>query len=160
MRASIVTRPALDRLRPGSIECESSKVNLTGQLPTLARMTAKGAPGESTDLATMNSVAPLAAFALKAAARETSPLTEAPNLWPASELAAEPALFGSVAASFVSRCKLAATMFASAEFAGRTACNLCHAPTASPNRPASSSALALSHNALGCVGSNASDFAM
>src|SRR5450631_222796 len=78
IRASIVTRPALDRLRPGIIDCESSSLNLNGQSPTVPRNTATGAPGESTDLATMNSVAPAAALARKAGARETSPLTAAP----------------------------------------------------------------------------------
>ncbi len=62
IRASIVTRPALERLRPGSIDWESSSVNFNGQMPTLPRNTATGGPGESTDLATMNSVAPAARF--------------------------------------------------------------------------------------------------
>src|ERR1700736_6178486 len=75
----MVTRPALERLRPGSIDCESSSVNLTGHVPTLPRNTATGAPGESTDLATMNKVAPAAAFALKPAASDTSPLTAVPE---------------------------------------------------------------------------------
>src|SRR5882757_11455171 len=75
----MVTRPALERLRPGSIDCESSRVNLTGQEPTLPRNTATGAPGESTDLATMNSVAPAAALAAKPAASDTSPLTTVPE---------------------------------------------------------------------------------
>src|SRR5882762_10337425 len=84
----MVTRPALERLRPGSIDCESSKVNLTGQEPTLPRNTATGAPGESTDLATMNSVAPAAALALKPAASDTSPLTAAAGLTAAAVLTA------------------------------------------------------------------------
>src|SRR4030088_1146730 len=79
MRASTVTRPALERFLPGSIDCESSSVNLTGQVPTLPRNTATGAPGESTDLATMNKVAPAAAFVLKPAASDTSPLTAVPE---------------------------------------------------------------------------------
>src|SRR5271168_1216853 len=79
MRASIVTRPALDRFRPGSIDCESSKVNFKGQLPTLPRSTATGAPGASTDLATMNSVSPAAALAFKAGANVISPLTAVPE---------------------------------------------------------------------------------
>src|SRR5450631_2425655 len=78
IRASMVTRPALDRLRPGIIDCESSSLNLSGQSPTVPRNTATGAPGESTDLATMNSVAPAAALERKAGASETSPLTAAP----------------------------------------------------------------------------------
>src|SRR5580692_10162303 len=79
MRASIVTRPALDRFRPGSIDCESSNVNFKGQLPTLPRSTATGTPGASTDLATMNSVSPAAALAFKAGANMISPLTAVPE---------------------------------------------------------------------------------
>src|SRR5271170_3263124 len=79
MRASMVTRPALDRLRPGSIDWESSRVNFRGQTPTLPRNTATGMPGESTDLATMNTVAPGAAFASSAGVSVTSPLTAAPD---------------------------------------------------------------------------------
>src|SRR6202051_4183483 len=79
MRASMVTRPALDRFRPGNIDCESSKVNFNGQLPTLARNTATGAPGASTDLATMNKVSPAAALAFKAGAKVISPLTAVPD---------------------------------------------------------------------------------
>src|SRR5450631_2286222 len=78
MRASMVTRPALDRVRPGIIDCESSRVNSTGQLPTRVRYTASGMPGDSIDLATMNSVSPAAALPLNAASSVTSPLTEAP----------------------------------------------------------------------------------
>src|SRR3981081_2572174 len=139
----MVTRPALERLRPGSIDCESSSVNLTGQVPTLPRNTATGTPGESTDLATMNRVAPAAALALKPAASDTSPLTAVP----------EPA-------ACVPRCRLAATILASAEFGGSTPCNRCQSITAALNRAASSSALALSHSALGCCGSRASALAM
>src|SRR6266403_1328762 len=75
----MVTRPALERFRPGSIDRESSKVNLTGQLPTLPRNTATGTPGESTDLATMNSVAPAGALARKPAASDTSELIAVPE---------------------------------------------------------------------------------
>src|ERR1700722_5701484 len=78
MRASIVTRPAVDRFRPGSIDCESSNVNFKGQLPTLPRSTATGTPGASTDLATMKSVSPAAALAFKAGANMISPLTAVP----------------------------------------------------------------------------------
>src|SRR5258706_910290 len=74
----MVTRPALEGFRPGIIDCESSSVNLSGQLPTLPRNTATGRPGESTDLATMNSVSPALALPFKAAAKVTSPLTVAP----------------------------------------------------------------------------------
>src|SRR3984957_15103714 len=79
MRASIVTRPALDKFRPGSMDCESSNVNSNGQLPTLPRSTATGTPGASTDLATMNSVSPAAALAFKAGANMISPLTAVPE---------------------------------------------------------------------------------
>src|SRR5580692_6935263 len=79
MRASIVTRPAFDRFRPGNIDCESSNVNFKGQLPTLPRSTATGTPGASTDLATMNSVSPAAALACKAGANMISPLTAVPE---------------------------------------------------------------------------------
>src|ERR1700676_53818 len=79
MRASMVTRPAFDRFRPGNIDCESSKVNFNGQLPTLPRNTAAGAPGASTDLATMNRVSPAAALAFKAGAKVISPLTAVPD---------------------------------------------------------------------------------
>src|ERR1700722_14209385 len=78
MRASIVTRPAVDRFRPGSIDCESSNVNFKGQLPTLPRSTATGTPGASTDLATMKSVSPAAALAFKAGANMISPLPAGP----------------------------------------------------------------------------------
>src|SRR6202023_891742 len=71
----MVTRPALDRFRPGIIACESSSVNLRGQLPTLPRNTATGMPGASTDLATMKSVSPAVALAAKPAANVTSPET-------------------------------------------------------------------------------------
>src|SRR6267378_8444729 len=84
----MVTRPALERFRPGSIDRESSKVNLTGQLPTLPRNTATGTPGESTDLATMNSVAPAGALARKLAASDTSPLITVPELIAVPEAAA------------------------------------------------------------------------
>src|ERR1700733_1736948 len=79
MRASIVTRPALDKFRPGSMDCESSNVNFNGQLPTLPRSTATGTPGASTDLATMNSVSPAGAVACKAGASMISPLTAVPE---------------------------------------------------------------------------------
>src|ERR1700730_15026945 len=79
IRASTVTRPALDRFRPGNMDSESFKSNFRGQLPTLVRTTATGAPGESTAFATMNSVAPGAALAFNAAASDTSPLTTAPD---------------------------------------------------------------------------------
>src|SRR5882762_6140777 len=99
----MVTRPALERLRPGSIDCESSKVNLTGQEPTLPRNTATGAPGESTDLATMNSVAPAAALAAKPAASDTSPLTAVPEpTAPGDGAAGEPAGAARTAALSVS----------------------------------------------------------
>src|SRR4029077_7959210 len=71
----MVTRPALDRFRPGIIACESSSVNFRGQLPTLPRNTATGMPGESTDLATMKSVSPVVALEAKPAANVTSPVT-------------------------------------------------------------------------------------
>src|SRR5216684_3330380 len=86
----MVTRPALERFLPGSIDCESSSVNLTGQEPTLPRNTATGAPGESMDLATMNSVAPAAALAVNPAANDTSPLTAVPEPAAAEEAGAEP----------------------------------------------------------------------
>src|SRR5258708_5066750 len=79
IRASIVTRPAFERFRPGSMDLESSRSNFTGQLPTVVRNTATGIPGEATDFATMNSVAPAAALAFSAAASDTSPLTAATN---------------------------------------------------------------------------------
>src|ERR1700692_4612279 len=75
----MVTRPAVDRFRPGIIACESSSVNLSGQLPTLPRNTATGMPGESTDLATMKSVSPEVALPVKPAASVTSPLTAIPD---------------------------------------------------------------------------------
>src|SRR6266702_8162982 len=74
----MVTRPALDRFRPGIIACESSSVNLRGQLPTLLRNTATGIPGASTDLATMKSVSPAVALPAKPAANVTSPVTATP----------------------------------------------------------------------------------
>src|ERR1700692_3457234 len=75
----MVTRPAVERLRPGIIDCESSSVNFNGQLPTLPRSTATGMPGASTDFATMKSVSPAVAFALSAGARLPSPLTAVPE---------------------------------------------------------------------------------
>jgi len=45
IRASTVTLPALDKLRPGIIDWESSSVNATGHLETLRRITATGARG-------------------------------------------------------------------------------------------------------------------
>src|ERR1700730_1392765 len=75
IRASMVTRPALDRFRPGIMACESSSLNFRGQLPTLPRNTATGMPGASTDLATMKSVSPAVALAVKPAANVTSPVT-------------------------------------------------------------------------------------
>src|SRR5580692_6128237 len=75
----MVTRPAVDRFRPGIIACESSSVNLRGQLPTLPRNTATGMPGASTDLATMKSVSPAVALAAKPAANVTSPVTATPD---------------------------------------------------------------------------------
>ena len=75
----MVTRPALDRFRPGIIACESSSVNFRGQLPTLPRNTATGIPGASTDLATMKSVSPVVALAAKPAANVTSPVTATPD---------------------------------------------------------------------------------
>src|SRR5260221_5945180 len=74
----MVTRPAVDRFRPGIIACESSSVNLRGQLPTLPRNTATGMPGASTDLATMKSVSPAVALAAKPAANVTPPGTANP----------------------------------------------------------------------------------
>src|ERR1700724_3564420 len=79
----MVTRPALDRFRPGIIACESSSVNLRGQLPTLPRNTATGMPGASTDLATMKSVSPAVALAAKLAANVTSPVTATADPAPA-----------------------------------------------------------------------------
>src|SRR6266403_548826 len=75
----MVTRPAVDRFRPGIIACESSSVNFRGQLPTLPRNTATGMPGASTDLATMKSVSPAVALAAKPAANVTSPVTATPD---------------------------------------------------------------------------------
>src|SRR5271166_2580485 len=75
----MVTRPAVERFRPGIIDWESSKLNLTGHVPTVPRYTATGAPGESTDFATIKSVAPAGALARSAAARDTSPLTMVPD---------------------------------------------------------------------------------
>src|ERR1700733_9332856 len=75
----MVTRPAFDRFRPGIIACESSSVNLSGQLPTLPRNTATGMPGASTDFATMKSVSPEFALPAKPAASVTSPLTATPD---------------------------------------------------------------------------------
>src|SRR6267154_3373401 len=92
MRASMVTRPAVDRFRPGIIACESSSVNLRGQLPTLPRNTATGMPGASTDLATMKSVSPAVALAAKPAANVTSPVTATPD-----PTAADPAAAGAEA---------------------------------------------------------------
>src|SRR5216684_4181510 len=89
----MVTRPALDRFRPGIIACESSSVNLRGQLPTLPRNTATGMPGASTDLATMKSVSPAVALAAKPAANVTSPVTATPD-----PTAADPAAAGAEAA--------------------------------------------------------------
>src|SRR5271165_6160388 len=80
MRASTITRPAVVRLRPGIMDCESSSVNLTGHAVTLVRYTATGAPGESTDFATMKSVAPAAALARSGAASDTSPLSAVPAM--------------------------------------------------------------------------------
>src|ERR1700736_722415 len=75
----MVTRPALAWVRPGIIACESSSVDLRGQLPTLPRNTATGMPGASTDLATMKSVSPAVALAAKPAANVTSPETATPD---------------------------------------------------------------------------------
>src|ERR1700704_2372333 len=101
----MVTRPALERFRPGSMDCESSSVNLTGQVPTLPRNTATGAPGESTDLATMNSVAPGAALAFKLGASDTSPLTAVPAA--AADLAGVSAASGGKGGSCRARALLA-----------------------------------------------------
>src|SRR5882724_7277819 len=91
MRASMVTRPALDRLRPGIIACESSSVNFRGQLPTLLRNTATGMPGASTDLATMKSVSPAVVLAAKPAASVTSPVTARPGPAAGDPATADPA---------------------------------------------------------------------
>src|ERR1700722_16178672 len=87
----MVTRPAFDRFRPGIIACESSSVNLSGQLPTLPRNTATGMPGASTDLATMKSVSPELALPAKPAASVTSPLTATPDPAAGDPAAGDPA---------------------------------------------------------------------
>src|SRR5580693_7093832 len=76
-RASMLTRLAPERLRPGIIEFESSSVNASGHRPVVVRMIATGGPGESSDLATMNSVSPSGTLPLSAAARSTLPLIAA-----------------------------------------------------------------------------------
>ena len=96
MRASTVTCARLDRLRPGSIDWLSSNVNLSGQLPTVVRITATGGPGASTDLATMKRVAPAAALARSAGAIETSPLTLAAPPLAAPAAAPGAALFAAL----------------------------------------------------------------
>ena len=108
------------RLRPGSIDCESSRVNFSGHVPTLLRSTATGAPGESTDLAMMNSVAPAAAFAFNAGASE---IHRSPTWGTAGRS-------GSHACQLQVLRILAATIFASAESAGDTACSRRQATTA------------------------------
>src|ERR1700733_13721698 len=87
----MVTRPAFDRFRPGIIACESSSVNLSGQLPTLPRNTATGMPGASTDFATMKSVSPEFALPAKPAASVTSPLTATPDPAAGDPAAGDPA---------------------------------------------------------------------
>src|SRR5450759_1637412 len=74
-RASTVTLPAVESLRSGNIASVSFNSNFTGQLPVVVRSTATGAPGELTDLASMNSVRPAGTFARNASDNTTSPRT-------------------------------------------------------------------------------------
>src|ERR1700730_17191519 len=91
IRASMVTRPALDRFRPGIMACESSSLNFRGQLRTLPRNTATGMPGASTDLAARKSVSPAVALAAKPAANVTSPVTATPDPAAGEPVAGDPA---------------------------------------------------------------------
>src|ERR1700722_416875 len=138
MRASIVTRPALDRFRPGSIDCESSNVNFKGQLPTLPRSTATGTPGASTDLVTMNSVSPAAALAFKAGASMISPLTAVPEAAGAAAVGAAVAI-GAADAMGAADAIGAGAIGADASESVGTGGNLCaRACAASAGRPKNS----------------------